>query len=290
MNKLLERLELPPELNTYCERACDYIVGLILFTVNKNLIKSNKTKSADEIVTTHKLYRKGKQLFSSGKQYFSLKKINLDSGSHLYDTGLVPKNKEMPSIGIIIETVDIEKKEIRGFYSQISNSIFMEIYFSLDEIETDNSLNKLILDIKDTLKHEMRHYYQVNNRSNFGVSKAHILRNKIYKDYLGMDKRNVINYKKLIHPLTPLEFKTNVYTYANDIKKYLNSNFSRNDWKIGFIELLNSENTIGYLNHYMHRTDIEDVVYVKYNLQEVKKEHPSLYKQYIIEIYKLIFT
>lgn len=281
MKSLLERLELPPEFNVYCEHACDYIVGYILFNITKKRIKFGKTKSADEIVTTHKLYKQGKELLSSGKQHLALKKISSDG-----DYGLVPKNKKLPTIGISIwETPDKESK-VDGSYFGSHKWIHVNVGFNWKDTETDTLLNGLISEIRDTLKHELRHYYQFNNHSNFGFTKMDIRRNKMYK---GADGKTAGSYEKLIHPLSPIEFKTNVYTYATHIKNYLNSNFSKRDWKNGFIELMSSKNTPEYLVYSMKRDAGKYTLYIRDVLIKVKNADPKLYRQYIIEIYKVIF-
>jgi hypothetical protein len=133
-------------------------------------------------------------------------------------------------------------------------------------------------ELKLTVQHELRHIIQLKNTPNIGLPKQSLLSKNT--DIFGVHSRGNTKTQS-IHPLRDIEFKTNLYEYAANIKKYLNQFFNKNEWRQAFYNCV-----IKFYHLAPHENNIVETVR---DLKEIKKYNYPKYKQLIKELYRLIF-
>ncbi len=102
---------------------------------------------------------------------------------------------------------------------------------------------------------------------------------------------------RVIHAYRDVEFKSNLLNMVKDFQKILGESMPRNEWEKGF-KMLIKDTTGGYNQDYEARKEFKkifryglswDTSTAKRNLEQVyKNDHPK-FKQYVKEIYKLLF-
>jgi hypothetical protein len=293
---ITEKFDIPDNINVLCDAAGDYIVGHVLYNYLKNRVKNIKTQSDDGIVATNIIYKKSKTLIQKGKQHFKNVHVQQFFTQHgLYREKFVPKSDSFPPIFLQVTNFN-DGSTINGAYVPKVNIILITVNIQalLKSFVATHS------EINGTIKHEARHFLQMthhnksfglpkdNLRGFGGVAKNDPILKKYSVDKLGqVYKDNAPTSKILAHQFRPVEFKTNIYTYSEEIIRYLSANFKKPDWKKGFREFISNIATF-YLES-ASRKITTDTKRVRAALQSVKKEDPARWKQYIKEIYDLIF-
>jgi hypothetical protein len=288
---LTEKLNIPAEYNNILKALRDYIIGICLFKYTKNRIKIIRTKKDKEVVTLTFLYRKAKEFIENGKRFFSYREI---SGVVYHEHNFFLRNK---NIAFPYEIrVKYSDGRVGGFGSYNIDDNRIELQINDKDIITD--YNQVIPFIDDLIEHEVRHFLQFKYRGAmmYGTPKKQI--NKGTMQHAKPEKNSFKRFiaRGVAHQYRPMEFKTNVHTFANSIKYFLNLNYKKSDWKKKFIYFFvqhpeldphgTSYNPTNYGPFYYTKNEIYRI---KEQLNALKLHDNKRWKQYIKEIYMLLF-
>jgi len=235
-----------------------------------------KTASPERIVKYHEYLRLATQYRKGGKPLFGTMKEDENTTWGKADLRVYPKGG-----GDFPDTV----LKITGGYSH-SNGGYVEdveqpqeIFILVDKIAFIKSFKKSTDELIDTIKHEIRHWYQFNQQ--VGLPKVKVLNRKT--DVLGQYLEPVKGYQSARNPhhMRDIEFKTNVHTYAFYLKRWLNRNVERKKWKIKFIRMMSGIPLW---------TGDEEIGQMLDNIEDMRKKDRPRWKQFVKELYREIFT
>ncbi len=281
-------IKLPDSINTKIDALTKYIVGISFVNYSKYKIKRVKTKTNKKLVDENLIYRLGTQYIKEGQKYFEI--IQESTNKFIYH--FTDKDNIICNIKVIYYTEYIGNifNIIDGRFlpNKIthtgSDSIEFEIYNT--NLLKLKDLNSSLSEIRDIVQHEITHYLQFKRNLKWGFAGTKlknlekITSNSV--DPIGID----VNTGDVIpHPFRPIEFKTNVHTFANTIREYLNRNYKKSNWKEGFSLFLRPY-SLPLENLSVDESDL----YVKRKLNYVLSSNPIRWKQYVKEIYQLIFN
>ena len=288
-----EKFEIPSSAKVLLEALSKYITGYNVIEHIKYSIKNIKTKTYLEKIELMMMHKIAQQYISDGKRQFRLSKketeeSNTGNGWLAYGIKFIPINhrveKTLPAFFFKRSFVEDFKRFTNGEYVPRKNTIFIRINAEMDT-NTVADVEELRRSVLDTLAHEYRHFLQFTSSiKTFGLGKRKILKNP---DYIGATGKDLDSYSMVRqHSLRPLEFKTNIYSFAKTIVEFLTKNFKRSDWAAGFKTFLTKDLT----NSYNYRGLNDEMKHVNRQLRVViRLNDTELYKQYVKEIYKIIF-
>ena len=180
----------------------------------------------------------------------------------------------MPDVILKIVNGDNNEADSSGYVEQIENP--KEIFIRVDKISFTHLFKKSTEELTDTIKHEIRHWVQFTKI--IGLPKEKIINKNAdvlgYTSYKGLKSRES-------HHMRDIEFKTNVHTYAFYIKRYLNKNYEKPMWQRRFKSIANG--IVVY-------TGDKSIDMIIDNLNNMKKRDIPRWKQFVKEIYKLVFN
>lgn len=263
-----EGLNLPKELEIECNRLAEYIASMFLPYFKKR-IQHTKTKSDESIVKYHEYYRLATE-YKKNKQYFYVNKSSVDSIWGSVSFFISSKNNVLPRI--FVKITNGYTSSVDGYVSQESKDMFLLV----DTLHFVKYFKKSTEQLRETIKHESRHIFQLSNMDIKGLPK---------KDVRDTGQRDVFGYNlkgsgRGSHVTRDIEFKPNVHTYAFHIKNHLNRFYNRSDWDDGFNKLISNE------DRNSKSTELNDVLE---GIDSLKRYNFDKWKQFVKEIYKDIF-
>ena len=284
MKKIInERLNIPDVYKPILNALVDYAIGFTLMKYTKNRIRNVKQKSPRQIVQLNILHNESKKLIRNGKQYFL---------SRMKELGFTPflslqlnSNLKLKFPEVRIKTYEKERIGANGFYNPSQNII--EININIESLVGSYSLARKF--IQEVAEHELRHYLQFKQK--YGRPKRKISAKSTFPH---------VDAGGWHHALKDVEFKTNVHTYANSIKNFLNLFFTKKQWLSKFTDIfIKNQNQTRPLYSFIsffqysskHYVDIQpEIDRVREALSIVWSYNRNKWKQYIVEIYKEIFN
>lgn len=250
MNAINEKFNIDIHLQDYADVLSKYIAGVIF--LNEKI----------------ELPIKIKKYILDGKRQLQLEKTShkIDRGYSNYKFS--DKNKELPDC--YLQIVELQNPLMTCSANIIVKTKAIEI--TINKTAIIKNLDEAVSDINESLMHEMRHYVQLSKNIGFAKKKV---KTKGY-DIFGLNKNRT---HQLTHQLMDIEFKPNVHTYAYYIKKYLSKYSTKKQWKDEFKNMLlnPSEEKHGVFSYRLER------------LAAVRSKDPTRWKQYVKEIYQLVF-
>ncbi len=277
-NKLLtESFNLPSDMDEECDRLAEYIASFFL-PYFETRISHVKTKSDDTIVKYNEYYRLAKQFRSRNKGHFQTRKKNEYTSFGPSDFVIATADQKLPLVYL---------KFTNGYDTSTDGRLDVEtfnIYIIIDKIQFIKSFKESLEDLKETIKHEVRHYIQLSNKEEMNINKFYGQpKDKVLStshDFLGYRKGSSMLLRRS-HELTDVEFKTNLYTYSHYIKWYLNKRFDKPSWLKAFKDMMMGN----YPTTGNHALDgIID------RMKNMMIADPKRWKQFVKEMYKLIFV
>jgi len=277
-----EGFELPSDTDTKSEILSRFIASFFL-NYFKTKISNTKTKSDQSIVKYNMYYRLAKQYREAGKHLFKVTKDNSKTYWGKADYKLTSKDESMPNV--IVKMYDGNTTDVQGYVDDTDMTNIKNIYIVVFKSKFINTFNKATEELTDTIKHEVRHWVQFKTQT--GLPKEKILNRDT--DVLGNYLHDIspkdmpgLKYKagREQHHMRDIEFKTNVHTYAFYIKQYLNKNVEKNMWARRFKSIVNGVPAY---------TGLERMDFIIDNLGSMKKKDDTRWKQFVKELYKLIF-
>lgn len=296
---LTEKFEIPEVYKEISDILSNYIAGVGLYNYLKKKIKYVKIKSDSTIVNQNILLNKAKKYIFIGKKYFSVRKTfeHINGIIYLF-TYKFKKKLKFPICEVKFEKYKDGDRIVGGSY--ITESMMIKLNFPISELYTNNKYVEM--EVKSVLEHELRHFLQYGMSQNFvtGVPKKQINHSSI--NLSRFDSESIEKMKQMYprqfknlsfhginvpHERKPIEFKPNVHTYTEIIEMFLNQNIKKSNWKKFFMTWF--VNHPDYIDIYEYNWRYE-VKQVRKILLDLKKTDRPRWKQYIIEIYKLIFN
>jgi hypothetical protein len=273
-NIISEAFELPPEIDDQSEKLAKFIASLFL-KYFKTKISNVKTKTDPNIVKYNEYYRLAKQYKDEGNQIFSIKKNIVDTKWGNSDIRVFSKDKSLPDV--VLKIADGYVSSNDGYVKDIENP--KEIFILVNKQHFIKSFKQSTEELIDTVKHEIRHWHQLTDV--IGLPKTKILNKKV--DILGKAlKPNFFGYvPQEQHHLRDIEFKTNVHTYAFYLKRYMNKWYAKSDWKSAFKRLVSG--------NWGSTTSDDMMNNIINNLEHMMTKDQPRWRQFIKELYKLIF-
>jgi len=271
MIELTENFELQVEADALATAAAKYIAALFL-PYFKTRAEHSKTKSNHSIIKYNEYYRLATQYKKEGRLLFKIESYKVDTAWGLSDFRILSKQREFPDI--VVRITNGFNSSNTGYVKVEENPT--ELYIIIDTYSFIHSFKKSTDELIDTVKHELRHLVQMISKT--GLPKEKVLNRTT--DLLGY---NSSSSGRTAHHMRDIEFKTNLHTYAFHIKRYLNKNFPKNKWETAFKELISNN----YSNNAFYRD--ERLNEILENIDDMKKKEPVRWRQFIKELYKLIF-
>ena len=260
-------------MDVQSEKLAQFIASLFL-TYLKEKLSDTEGKSNDEIVDNNEDYRLATKYKNEGKPLFGVIKDKEFTDWGEASLRIYSKNDVLPDTILFITN---------GYHS--SNDGYMysvedpqEIAILVNKDDFIKFFKKSTEELIDTVKHEIRHWYQ--STEIIGLPKTKILGKDV--DVMGSAlKPTFFGYvTKQPHHLQDIEFKTNLHTYAFHIKRYLNRNIPKSEWKKEFNDMMSGKPI--YTGSRMMNTILDNIEHM------MKKDKPR-WRQFVKELYKLIF-
>jgi predicted SprT family Zn-dependent metalloprotease len=284
MKKIInEKLNIPDVYKPILNALVDYAIGFTLMKYTKNRIKNVKQKSPKQIVQLNILHNESKKLIRNGKQYFLSRMKEL--GFTKYPSLQLKSNFKLNFPEVRIKNSQGERIGAHGLYNPSQNII--EININIESLVGDYSLARKF--IQDVVEHEFRHYLQFKQK--YGRPKRKISAKSTFPSVAAGGWH---------HALKDVEFKTNVHTYANSIKNFLNLFFTKNQWLSKFTDIfIKNQNQTHPISSFISldayiQKDYEDIFpeidRVREALSIAWSYNRNKWKQYIVEIYKELFS
>lgn len=267
-NSLDEAFNLPPELDSLTEGLAYFIASLFL-KYFQTRASHGKTKKRSAIVTAHDDLRAAIQYRNEGKALFGIIGDNRQTAWGKAD-GLISLKSPKDFPKTVLKITDGYSFATSGYVEEVEPN---EIYILVDRQEFINQFKGSTAELIDTIKHEVRHWKQLNQGR--GLPKTKVLNRN--SNILGYRHDPKYKATKEPHYMRDIEFKTNLHTYAFYIEKYLNKTQSRSNWKTTFKALVTGASSP------------EDLDPIPNNLGQMKIRDPLRWKFFIKELYKLIF-
>lgn len=274
--KLTESFELPPDMDLQSEKLAKFIASFFLESFKT---KIDNEKSDEQIVKYNEYYRLAKQYREEGKPLFKTMEDNTKTHWGKSSLKIYPKiDMEEPILpDVILKISDGYPDSTFGYYDikdDVDEEPPQEIFILIDTQHFMDSFQKSTEELTDTLKHEIRHWLQFTKQ--IGLPKTKI--SSKHSDILGTH----FKFSKVRDPhyMRDAEFKTNVHSYAFYIKKFLNNNFSKKDWKKQFNKMVTGNTTY---------TDSNLLFIIVNNIENMMKKDRPRWSQFVKELYKIIF-
>lgn len=278
-------IKLPDSISKKIDALSKYIIGIAFINYSKYQIKRVKTNK--QLIDDNLMYRLGNQYIKEGENYFEV--IQESTNKFIYhftdNDNIICNIKAIYYEDNTVNMYSIDGRFLPNVLTH-KGSDYIEFEIYVQKLINLKHLNSNLLEIKDIIKHEITHYLQFKRNLKWGFAGTKLKNlekvTSIPVDPTGID----LNTGDVVsHPFRPIEFKTNVHTFANTIREYLNRNYKKSDWKQGFSLFLRQ-----------HALPIKDLsvgeadLYVKRKLNSVLSLNPIRWKQYVKEIYHLIFN
>lgn len=290
LNIIQEKFEISEPEQLVLNQLADVIyaqaIKVIFYNIkNYNALQKIRYKKF-YILTIQWLLRFSKKILGENKN-FSIMTVQKNYRYEITD------NSNTISTPIELKFVsDVSQGDVDAYYSVNKNTIYISLVDNFDRYLWEYPIHDIKNTIKEYLEHEYRHSMQVTSKQkNYGMGKLDAIRTT--QSQRNFDILSKLNYGKIDHHATrPLEFKTNIYTYAFHIKKFLNYTENKNHWKNLFKWLFSNEEI--YLKSDGTKITKKQLngrlTSISLQLNKVKSENLILYRDYIVEIYKLIFN
>lgn len=247
----------------------------------KQLDKPLKLKNSDINIS---LYFE-KTLSDENQPYFHYFRVLPSSSVESYNA---PNHFSPTDPPYIVQTI-----YVNDFDPTVGLSIFMQ------------RVHKTIVVSEHEGRHLIQHYGNINKQLKgdyYGGPKKN-LRHKLKPKIRGIDPSGVASpdslYKepddesnRVLHPLRSVEFKTNLYSYKEEIEKFLKQNLPTSRWKEGFRDVVNYAidklTNKDFVRKYKSSYEIDNTVLKKHlkNLFDIDRDK---FNQMIRELYKLFF-
>lgn len=270
-----EGFPLPPETDAMAEKAAHYIASMFLPYFQKR-IQHTKTKRAHEIVKYHEYARLATQYRKDGKPFFGTMKEDENTTWGKASMRVHPKqDTEFPDI--VLKVTQGYTASNDGYVEDVEQP--QEVFILVDQIQFIKSFKKCTAELVDTIKHEVRHWLQINQ--SIGLPKRRVLNKKI--DVMGHHLAPYKGYRAAREPhhRRDIEFKTNIHTYAFRLKTWMNRNIPHNEWKQAFLRMV-TDNT-----YYTGNSEIDHLLD---NIEDMKKRDKERWKLFVKELYREILA
>ena len=265
---LTEKFNLPESVDFECDRLSEYIASLFVSFFDKK-IKQGKL-NPNLLIRFNHYYNLAKKYEGNGK-YFRKFESNLKSNWGNSTLMITSNSKLLPTTYITISNYKIQAVDgyiVTGESSKLFVMVSMEKFVN----DFENSIKSL----NEVIKHEVRHYLQtVDSTKMVGLPKKSV-RDKSFDVYGDNPKGD-----STPHINKDIEFKPNIYTFVHYIENHLNQHYSKNNWLTGFKKLLSNN------DKFKKSQEIKTILQWFDDIKNINKEK---YKQYIKEIYKIIFN
>jgi hypothetical protein len=270
---LSEAFELPPEVDEQAEKLGKFIASLFL-KYFKTRMTHIHGKSDTEIVKYNQYYRLAKQYRTEGKPLFGVMKDDEISEWGESSLRIYSKNDMLPDVLLFITNGYHRSND--GYMDSVEDP--QQVFLLVNKDDFIKSFEKSTDELIDTVKHEVRHWYQATDV--VGLPKTKILNKNV--DVLGHALNpNFFGYvTQEKHHMRDIEFKTNLHTYEFHIKRYLNRNVPKPEWKKEFYDIVSGRTL--YAGSAMMNTIVD-------NLEDMMKKDLPRWRQFVKELYKLIF-
>lgn len=271
---ITESFELPPEMDDQSEKLAHFIASFFL-KYFKTRITNAKTKSDTDIVKYNEYYRLAKQYRDEGKLLFGVMKYEEDTTWGYSNVRIFSKNRLLPDV--VLKITDGYQSSNGGYVEDVEEP--QEIFILVNKSDFIKTFRKSTEELIDTVKHEIRHWHQFTDI--IGLPKTKILNKKV--DVLGKSlKPNFFGYvPKEQHHMRDIEFKTNLHTYSFYIKRFLNKNLPKSEWKKEFQDMVSGKP--------LYTGGNETMEMILDNLEHMMKKDQPRWRQFVKELYKLIF-
>jgi hypothetical protein len=277
---LNEGFDLPPDIDNRAELLSKFIVSLFLSDFEDKLSDMSRMGAGD-IIKYNEYYRLTALYKKETEGMFSIKKEGVETKWGISSMTVVCNDGVLPNTVIVMgvgynKNVDGEAPHEHDNVDGEDILVINHIRILIDSQKFKNNFKESITDLDDLVKHELRHWMQFKDV--IGLSKVGLL-NK--QDGIFGGLQNVHGYEtRDNHYMRDIEFKPNVHTYAYNIKKSLNKNSSRSDWERDFKNIVTGKGLDRF-------GDIRDYIN---NLKNMKKKDLMRWKQFVKEVYSLIFN
>jgi len=272
---LNEGFDLPTGIDSQTEKLANFIGSFYLPDIEEELNKAKEQMEYDRIVKYEEYFRLAKQYQDEGKRLFTVKKTVTNRALFGKTTlAIHSKNKKLPRVHL--KMTDGYDNSNSGQVSEPPNP---EVFVMTDKYHFVKAFKKSLGEFTDTLKHEIRHYFQFTTRKGgfVGLPKRNVLDKRT--DAFGT--ANIHGYPaQQPHELTDIEFKPNVHTYAYYIKKYLNRNQAKDKWVPVFKKIATGIPI---------ETRDRDVLYLIDKLRNMRNKDVEKWRQFVKELYKEVF-
>ena len=264
---LTESFELPTEINIKAEILTKTIASIFLKYFEK-AISPSTNKIDKNIVIYNQFYKLTKQYYSEGTKLFNIIKTIEDTQWGMAHYKISSKDESFPDVILYITDgyptatdggMNID--DIQKMYILVDRNKFLQSFMESTE------------ELMDTVKHEIRHWYQMSNNLK-GLPKVGI-RSKKFDPY-GYGK----GVERSPHHMRDIEFKTNLHSTKFLMERYFNKNIPEKDWKKEFKKMV-----IG--NKFY--TDDDSLTHSLESLDDMRKKDRPRWEQFVKELYKLIF-
>lgn len=266
---LTEKFNLPDDVKIECKRLSEYIASLFVSYFNKQ-IKKGKL-GPNTLVSYHSYIRLAKQ-YEYNSMYFRKFENNLESNWGKSTLMITSNSKLLPSVYI---TLGIHPTQSVDGYITFGEAPKLFVLVSLTKFAKD--FEESIKQLNEMIEHEVRHYIQFTSDPNRVV---------------GLPKKSVRDKNYDIHGDNPsgdstphinkdAEFKPNLHTIVFYIEDHLNKHYSKDNWEIGFRKLISKK------DRFKKTTETDTVL--KW-FDDIKKINVPKWKQYLKEVYSIIFN
>ena len=271
--KLTESFDLPSSIDIQAEKLAKFIASIFLKDIRKE-ISNTKRKADYYIVKYHESYRLATKYRNEGKHLFGVIRDNEPTDWGEASIRIYSKNDVLPDTLLFITNNYHTSND--GYMHSIENPQEIVILVSKDNFV--EQFKKSTEELIDTVKHEVRHWYQATDV--IGLPKTKILNKDV--DIMGtsLNPANSGTITQLPHHMQDIEFKTNLHSYAFHIKRSLNKNVPKHEWKKEFYEIVSGG--LVYGGNPMMNSIID-------NLEDMMKKDRPRWRQFVKELYKLVF-
>lgn len=270
---LNEAFHLPPDVDHEAELLTKFIASMFLKNLKSRTLNT-KTKKYGKIVREFEDYRIAKKYKEESRGLFSIKKENIKTKWGQSSFRIINKSKLLPDV--ILKITNGYGDHVAGYVLGDDVDVTDEIYILVDLTLFLQTYTDCIGDLKDAIKHEIRHCIQFKNNL-IGLPAKKVMWRKDVDEFGNKDSGG----NRQDHSRRDIEFKTNLHTYAHYIKRMLNFASPKSDWKIDFnyiVNGINKKRRFDYIG-----TLLEELKYMK-------ADDPIRWKQFVKELYDLIFN
>ena len=227
------------------------------------------------IVKYQEYVRLATQYRQESAAFFKTKKERNKTQWGNADFRIIPKNTtEFPDTILKISDGYLSSRDgyVNEFEQPKEIFILADKQFFIEEFESSFD------ELTETIKHEIRHWIQLNQI--VGLPKEKVLHQDPNTDIAGHRYNSMGDFvRRIPHHNRDIEFKPNLYTYAFYIKRWINKNAAKPDWKQTFIKLVS-----GKLPHIY-----DDMIQlISRNLKELMNFDKVRWKQFVKELYLLV--